>query len=221
MPDRPKYTPWFTGAAPPRARSAPVRATTPATPSAPPQPVLAPAPVETTTGPSDHPEAVKARRWRGRRRLQRQGHVIVEVAVSPAQLRGLHALGLVSGTPWVRATPPTPDSVAQAISSTAGCRRSAFQGRGSAELEQPAVRTARHAGCRAWPIDTSDSASGAQRRLRWCLVGQGRRTGCQGINGEIRAGAGARTGGEVRSTRVRREQVAVGHAEQADPSGGR
>ena len=45
---------------------------------------------------------------------------------------------------------------------------SPFQGRGSAELEQPAVRTARHAGCRAWPIDTSDSASGAQRRLRWC-----------------------------------------------------
>jgi hypothetical protein len=121
MPDRPsplppKYTPWFTSAALPRARSAPVRATTPAAPSAPPQPVLAPVPVEATLGPSDHPETVKARRWRGRRRLQRQGHVIVEVAVSPAQLRGLHALGLVSGTPWVRATPPTADSVVEAIS---------------------------------------------------------------------------------------------------------
>jgi hypothetical protein len=120
MPDHqsplpPTYTPWFTGAAPPRARCAPVRTTTPAAPSAPPQPVLAPMPVEITTGPSDHPEAVKARRWRGRRRLQRQGYVIVEVAISPGQLRGLHALGLVSGTPWVRATPPTPDSLAQAI----------------------------------------------------------------------------------------------------------
>jgi hypothetical protein len=117
MPDRPTYTPWFTGAALPRAGSAPVRATTPASPtlSAPSQPVLALAPVEVITGPSDHPEAVKARRWRGRRRLQRQGHVIVEVAVSPGQLRGLHALGLVSGTPWVRATPPTPESVAEAI----------------------------------------------------------------------------------------------------------
>ena len=87
-----------------------------------------------------------------------------------------------------------------------GCRRAAFQGRGSAELERPAVRrlrsSARHAGCRAWPIDTSDSAIRAQPRLRWCLVGQGRRTGCQGIKGEIRAGAGARTGGEVRSMRV-------------------
>jgi hypothetical protein len=115
MPDHPKYTPWFTGAAPPRASSAPVRATTPVIPSAPSQPVLALAPVETTTGPSDHPEAVKARRWRGRRRLQRQGHVIVEVAVSPGHLRGLHALGLLSGTPWVRATPPTADSVVEAI----------------------------------------------------------------------------------------------------------
>src|SRR3954470_21322368 len=104
MPDPPTYTPWFTGAVPPRTRSVPVRATTPATPSALPQPVLAPAPVETTLGPSEHPEAVKARRWRGRRRLQRQGYVMVEVAVSPAQLRGLHGLGLVSGSPWVRAT---------------------------------------------------------------------------------------------------------------------
>src|ERR671910_830811 len=98
MPDRPKYTPWFTGAALPRARSVPVRATTPATSSAPPQPVLTLAPVEVITGPSDHPEAVKARRWRGRRRLQRQGYVIVDIAVSPAQLRGLHGLGLLSGT---------------------------------------------------------------------------------------------------------------------------
>ena len=95
MPDRPKYTPWLAGAASSRAGSVPVREPTPATPSAPPQPVLTLAPVETTTGPSEHPEAVKARRWRGRRRLQRQGHVMVEVAVSPAQLRGLHALGLV------------------------------------------------------------------------------------------------------------------------------
>src|SRR5215213_2989061 len=112
MPDPPTYTPWFTGAVPPRARSAPVCEPTPATPSLS-QPVLAPAPVETTLGPSDHPEAVKARRWRGRRRLQRQGYVMVEVAVSPAQLRGLHGLGLVSGTPWVRTTVPTSDSVAQ------------------------------------------------------------------------------------------------------------
>ena len=116
MPDRPKYTPWLAGAAASPARSVPVREPTPATPSAPPQPVLTLAPVETTTGPSEHPEAVKARRWRGRRRLQRQGHVMVEVAVSPAQLRGLTALGLLSGAPWVRATPPTADSVAQAIS---------------------------------------------------------------------------------------------------------
>jgi hypothetical protein len=120
MPDHrsplpPKYTPWFTGAAPPRARSAPVRETMPATPSAPSHPVLAPAPVEATLGPSDHPEAVKARRWRGRRRLQRQGYVIVEVAVSPAQLRGLHGLGLLSGTPWVRATPSTAEAVALAV----------------------------------------------------------------------------------------------------------
>jgi hypothetical protein len=39
----------------------------------------------------------------------------VPEAPSPGQLRGLHALGLVSGTPWVRATPPTPDSVVEAI----------------------------------------------------------------------------------------------------------
>ena len=41
---------------------------------------------------------------------------MVEVAVSPAQLRGLHGLGLLPGTPWVRATPPAPESVVEAIS---------------------------------------------------------------------------------------------------------
>lgn len=109
-----KHSTWFARAPQPR----PTGARAPGPEALPGQSTPAPpaTSVETIMGPSGHPEAVKARRWRGRRRLQRQGYVIVEVAVSPAQLRGLHGLGLLSGTPWVRATPPSAEAVVGAIS---------------------------------------------------------------------------------------------------------
>ena len=106
-----------TGAAPPRARSPRCARQTPATSSAPSQPLPAPAPVEATPPPSDHPEAIKARRWRGRRRLQRQGDVIVEFAVSPAQSAGCMPWG-VAGTPSPRATPASAEAVALAVGRT-------------------------------------------------------------------------------------------------------
>jgi hypothetical protein len=66
--------------------------------------------------PSNHPAAVKARRWRERKRQERAGCVFVTVAVSSSQLRALRQLGLVSGDPdrWRQPPPPT-DELTRAV----------------------------------------------------------------------------------------------------------
>jgi hypothetical protein len=65
---------------------------------------------------SVHPEAVKARRWRERKRRERAGCVFVTVAVTSCHTRALRRLGLVAGDPddWLE---PRPDaaSLAQAV----------------------------------------------------------------------------------------------------------
>ena len=58
--------------------------------------------------PSRHPAAVKARRWRKRKRQESAGYVFATVAVSPCQVRALRRLGLVAGDPdrWQEPRPP-------------------------------------------------------------------------------------------------------------------
>jgi len=66
-------------------------------------------------GPSAHPEAIKARRWRERKRLQREGCIMVDVPVTPAQVRGLRRLGLLEGDPNTRCAPPRREALARAV----------------------------------------------------------------------------------------------------------
>ena len=66
-------------------------------------------------GPSAHPEAIKARRWRERKRLQREGCIMADVPVTPAQVRGLRRLGLLEGNPNTRCAPPRREAVARAV----------------------------------------------------------------------------------------------------------
>ena len=66
-------------------------------------------------GPSAHPEAIKARRWRERKRLQREGCIMVDVPVTPAQVRGLRRLGLLEGNPNSRCAPPRREALARAV----------------------------------------------------------------------------------------------------------
>ena len=66
-------------------------------------------------GPSAHPEAIKARRWRERKRLQREGCIMVDVPVTPAQVRSLRRLGLLEGDPNTRCAPPRREAVARAV----------------------------------------------------------------------------------------------------------
>src|SRR4051812_49263450 len=49
---------------------------------------------------SSHPEAVKARRWRGRKAAERRGAVLVAVIVEPGEIRELRRLGLLAGGRW-------------------------------------------------------------------------------------------------------------------------
>src|SRR3954468_23514402 len=58
---------------------------------------------------SSHPEAVKARRWRGRKAAERRGAVLVAVIVGLGEIRELHRLGLLAGSPrgWRE---PAPDA---------------------------------------------------------------------------------------------------------------
>ena len=62
------------------------------------------------------PVAVKARRWRERKRQERTGCVFVTVAVSPCQIRALRQLGLVAGDPdnWQELRPQS-QTLAQAV----------------------------------------------------------------------------------------------------------
>src|SRR3954447_17664942 len=47
---------------------------------------------------SSHPEAVKARRWRGRKAAERRGAVLVALIVEPGEIRELRRLGLLAGS---------------------------------------------------------------------------------------------------------------------------
>jgi hypothetical protein len=65
---------------------------------------------------SSHPGAVKARRWRERKRRERAGYAFVTVAVSPGHVRSLRGLGLLAGDPsdWDE-PPPRPAALARAV----------------------------------------------------------------------------------------------------------
>lgn len=65
---------------------------------------------------SASPAAVKARRWRERKRQERAGCVFVTVGVSPCQVSALRRLGLVSGDPDSWHEPrPQPATLARAV----------------------------------------------------------------------------------------------------------
>ena len=100
-------TPTATSVSPRHTRAAPIDVKTPV-----PLHERIPAAAE---GPSAHPEAVKARRWRERKRLQREGCIMVDVPVTPAQVRGLRRLGLLEGHPNTRCAPPRREALARAV----------------------------------------------------------------------------------------------------------
>jgi hypothetical protein len=65
---------------------------------------------------SSHPEAVKARRWRGRKAAERRGAVLVALIVEPAEIRALRRLGLLAGSPWGWREPaPDPSELEAAL----------------------------------------------------------------------------------------------------------
>src|SRR5262245_51990370 len=65
---------------------------------------------------SQHPGAIRARRWRERRRLQRCGYVCCELWVSPYQMHALRRLGLLAGDPVAWPLPrPDADELARAV----------------------------------------------------------------------------------------------------------
>lgn len=70
----------------------------------------------TTVMPSQHPGAVKARRWRERKRLEHRGCVFIHLPVTSAQIRALRRLALLPGDPddW-RSPKPDPEALAQAV----------------------------------------------------------------------------------------------------------
>lgn len=69
-----------------------------------------------TDGPSRHPGAVKARRWRACRAALRRGAVPVALAVEPGEVADLRRLGLLAGDPDARRPPPAePAAVAAAL----------------------------------------------------------------------------------------------------------
>ena len=67
-------------------------------------------------GPSSHPGAVKARRWRACKAAERRGAVPVTLTVEPGEVADLCRLGLLAGDPYdLRRSPPSPAAVEAAL----------------------------------------------------------------------------------------------------------